>query len=399
MEKWKNRIGLVVTIGFCAFFLTGFSSLDAKAFEWPKNFHIGTSGVGTNNYVIASIWGAALEKNSGMKVRVVPENDSGRILATVDGEIECIFFDSSEMDAYYRGLGAFADLPKANFYTLWFEKDVSQSFAVAADSPFHTFADFREYVENGNKIKVGHFAPAVGWSKRALGGFAAFAGIDISDIEPVPFGSIRNMYFSIPEKTADVIQMGPTSGAVPELMATPAGMRFLDMAVDDTAAWNRFLEVMNTDMAAQKLEWAPTKSLAGLGVTVSPAIWTVLDTLDEKLVYNIAKYLHQGYAEYSQASVQMERMNLPIFRKYLDIASLPVHPGTVRYLKEIGQWTAEDDIWNTKAMKTMQNYVDTWQKAAAMAEQKKIAIEIDNKDWEKLWADMIKDLPIFKTRF
>ena len=40
---------------------------------------------------------------------------------------------------------------------------------------------------------------------------------------------------------------------------------------------------------------------------------------------------------------------------------VPFHEGAVRYLKEKGIWTAEDDAWNEKRTQRMNALVEAWE--------------------------------------
>ncbi len=77
---------------------------------------------------------------------------------------------------------------------------------------------------------------------------------------------------------------------------------------------------------------------------------------------------------------------------------IPVHTGTIRYLREVGKWTEADDTWNTEAKTLVQRYVDAWTQASAAAKAKNIPIKAGDKSWEDLWASYVKDIPPLKVR-
>ncbi len=340
-----------------------------------------------------------MEESVGTKVRVTPEPDPARILRAIDEETDMLFLDLGEVGFYYRGLTAFSDLPKANFYAVWFEYDPCMGYLVRGDSEWETIYDLKEYVEQGNKIRSAHFAPAAGWSMRALGCLAAFLGVPEESIEPVPFGSIRDLYYSVPDGKADVVNAGMSGGTLVEIMAKPHGVKFLDLPATDRAGWERLLEVLPTEWPAQVNDWGAVEEFVGIGCMVAPALYFALPSLDEELVYQLAKWIDENYDDYKGTCTEATRMSLERFREYLDISCVPVHPGTVKYLKEIGEWTSADDTWNEAAKALMQRYVDAWEEASAEASANNIKIEMGNKDWEDLWASYVKDIPPLKTRY
>ena len=78
--------------------------------------------------------------------------------------------------------------------------------------------------------------------------------------------------------------------------------------------------------------------------------------------------------------------------------SIPVHPGTIRYLKEIGYWTAENDRINQESLELEKRYEKAWQTALADAKAKKIKISPKNKKWMDLWDSHRSKLPRKGTR-
>jgi len=61
--------------------------------------------------------------------------------------------------------------------------------------------------------------------------------------------------------------------------------------------------------------------------------------LDEELAYTLAKWFPHSPSTNTKASTPVYAYEaLEVFRNYLDRSPLPIHEGTVRYLKEIGAW-------------------------------------------------------------
>lgn len=392
------NIKRLLVVAFCLSLSMPCISATAADYTWPNELYIGTSGAGSSHHVISSAWGAVMAKDTGSKVRITPEPDPARLMRAIKGDTDMIFMDLGELASYYRGVGAFSDLPKEKFYTVWMEFDPPMGYIVAGDSDLKTLDDIVAKVNAGKRVRVAHFAPAPAWGMRITHMLPAFLDIPKEKLTPVPFGSIRDMYYSVLDGKADIVCGGLTTTILPELMATPKGIRFLDIP-DDKEAWKRALEVIPTEWPGQVNDWGNPKDFRGLGCMVAVSLYVATDKSDEDLIYNISKWIHTNFDSYKDAMPQLARMNLKRFREFLDVSAAPVHPGTVKYLKEIGAWTAEDDQWNQEADALMQRYVDAWPKAAAAAKSQKIKIEMGNKKWEALWADTIKDIPPLKTRY
>jgi hypothetical protein len=119
---------------------------------------------------------------------------------------------------------------------------------------------------------------------------------------------------------------------------------------------------------------------------------------DEELVYEIAKFLGESYDEYKDKQSILEQWSLEALRSYIDRAVIPFHSGTIKYLKEKGIWTAEDDTWNEGQLELMDRYEEAWEAATEEALSNNIKIERDNEEWLDLWDSYREQLPIFKVR-
>jgi len=91
-------------------------------------------------------------------------------------------------------------------------------------------------------------------------------------------------------------------------------------------------------------------------------------------------------------------MGVKYFREYLDYAFFPVAEGTVRYLKEIGQWTAADDKWNNEAIALMDRWVKARNAALDEAKAKGVKIHWENKEYLDILGKHTKDIPVFRLR-
>jgi len=126
-------------------------------------------------------------------------------------------------------------------------------------------------------------------------------------------------------------------------------------------------------------------------------ISTRADT-DPELVYHLCKWLDENYNAYKDLYVTCQTIARANYRAFLDVNPFPVHEGAIKYLKEIGIWTAVDDTQNNAAIASLNRYVDAYQKAITMADDKKIHIDPGNKDWISLWESYKKELglPAYK---
>lgn len=370
--------------------------------KWSGDLLIGTPAVGAATHASAAAWGAIMEKMTGTRVRVIPEGSEGaRMRRLLDGELTLSSVTMTEQTVYLQGEEAYVASPKGEIRTIWHHADTPWGWAVRGDSELKTIYDIRRAVEAGKKVRVAvntSSGSMIIWAEKALPAFLGFLGREdlMKNIVFVPLGSYAANVKSIAEGKADVAMVATISAVTYEIEAHPRGLRWLEKPVADKKGW------------AEVLKWRPTAIPAKMGIGVKSAIgregwlsnfvYAGTTATDPELAYNLSKWLHQNFESYKGAHDICARMSLDIFREFLNFSPVPIHDGTIRYLKEIGKWTAADDLWNAEAKKLTARYVEAWRQATSRAHERKIRIAHDSKEWVELWGSVTKDIPEFKVR-
>lgn len=265
-------------------------------------------------------------------------------------------------------------------------------WVVRGDSKIKTIYDIKNM--KGVRVPLDTAATSlVTTPKEAL---PAFLDMNPQDLTFVTYGSYTPYVQSIADGKADVAFVSPQSAVTYEIEANPQGIRWLDMPAEDKAGWARWLKV-NPTQSPGLWTWGVKTAIGHYGCILPHSYWTTAD-VDEELIYQLAKWFHKNYDAYKDGYVSCARMHIDVFRDYLSHSPFPLHTGTIRYLKEIGKWTAEDDAWNKSAIELMTKYVTAWKNATAEAKAKGIEINSGNKAWVDLWAGYIKSIPRFTTR-
>jgi hypothetical protein len=99
------------------------------------------------------------------------------------------------------------------------------------------------------------------------------------------------------------------------------------------------------------------------------------------MIYRLAKWFKESFDSYKTTHTVASRMSMEQLRSFLDFCPLPVSEGTVRYLKEIGQWTAADDKWNGEAIKLMDQWIKVRNAAMDEAKAKGVRLHWENKEY------------------
>jgi len=366
---------------------------EEKQWEWPDSLIIGTPAVGTGSHAMTSALAPILEKDTGMKVRVIPEDvESVRYKKLIEGKFDIASLSVSEMEMAIVGLGGYADKARYPVRILWHQNDTPWMFAAPGNSDLKTIYDIKK--RKGIKIAINTASPAM--TTTVKDGLLGFLGISEDDVTFVPFGGYSESVRGIVEGKAEVALISPMSAVTHEIAASPIGVKWLDMPLTDKEGWKRFMPHRPTAIPA-KITWGVESAIGHYGYTSNYLYWVRADT-DPELVYHLAKWFHEKFDSYKDAHAACARMDIDIFRSFLDYCPAPVHDQTVKYLKEIGKWTAKDDEWNSDAAAMVDKYCNVWNAATAEASSKGITISADNDQWLEVWSSYKKDLPRLVSR-
>jgi len=394
MKRFK-KIGFAFIM---LFFIIEFSiSTSLLAWEWPKELTIGTTGLGTGTYAQTLAWGSVLEEKTGMKVRVRPtDNYAERQRAHKAGQfpIDCRtvtdFIEIIEGGELY----ALRDGGPYEIGIVWVQLGVPFGYIALGDSEIKTVYDLKK-----KKWRISLFTPSPS-SVLHVKGLLAWAGVDEKDVILVPTTSWSANTKSVVEGRADIAFTSPTSTVTYEVEANPKGIRWINFPEEDKGGIERYLNKARGPIFMRNT--IGVKSSIGIYMFNNVQYYHAKQSTDSELIYNLAKWLGENYEAYKGKHKSNEEMSIDNFRGFLDrvrsMYYIPVHVGTVRYLKEKGKWSREDDAWNKKNMELNKKYVEAYNAAIAAADEKKIEIAPKNEAWLSLWKDYKKGLPLLCTK-
>ncbi len=111
----------------------------------------------------------------------------------------------------------------------------------------------------------------------------------------------------------------------------------------------------------------------------------------EAEVYEVAKAMDEAFDLYK--NVNATTKNWAITKAGRTPADVAWHPGSIKYLKEKGVWSAADEAWNTARMARHAKVIEEWDNATdafnawrAAEKKKKNKIKV-SAAWPKYWAD------------
>lgn len=395
-----NRFPTMLAGAAAAAMLVAATALPGQAqgdFTWPRLLVIGTPGTASGSFASTNGWGPVLQRETGVTVRVVPEdNEPQRFRRLTDRrDIQISSVSGAEMRFQVQGIGGYASAPPAAMRVLWHHNDTPWGYVVSGNSDIQSIDDV---ARGGVRVTRGMFSPPMQVAvNEALPAFLGLTPEEAADkIVYIPAGSYAENCRSVVEGKSDVAYCAPISSVLAEMEGAPGGIRWLDMPMDRAEAWDRFL-AHRPDLVPTTIDLG-VSTARGVGGLTSNFLYAVPADTDEDFAYNMAKWLHESFDAYKSSHPLAERMSLDHFRLYLDRSPMPIHAGTVRYLREVGAWTDEDDVWNDAAADLMDQWLAAREAAMAEARGNRVEINFENPAFLEILARHTADLEGFRSR-
>lgn len=369
----------------------------AQDYDWPRLLVIGTPGTSTGSFASTNGWGPVLQAQTGATVRIVPEDSEQiRYLRLTDREdIAISSVAAAEMRFQVEGIGGYAGVKPTAQRIMWHHNDTPWGYVVAGDSDIQSIADIKK---GGVRVTQGLFSPAMVTAVNDA--LPAFLGMTpeeaAANIEFVPASSYGENCRSVVEGKSDVAYCAPISSVLSEMEGAPGSIRWLNMDPADTAGWDGYLT--HRPMLIPTEISLGVKTAQGVGGVTSNFLYSVPASADVDFVYNMAKWMHGSFDAYKGTHALAARMSMELFRGYLDRTPMPVHEGTVKYLREIGQWTDADDAWNTAAIEQMDSWIAARQAGLKEAREQGIEVNFENQEFLDLMAKKTEGLTGFRSR-
>ena len=364
---------------------------DKLQYNWPKSINITSPSKGPKYYAPLAFAGV-LEEKTGMKVRITPEEVGAQRLNSfrrkefeifAEGSGGPLFFMEGRDEYAAKGSGP---LPITIMWPATIEPFAPM---LRGDTEYKTIKDLKPGLT---------FAVPPGIAPRAnCYGVAAWAGLKDNEWSMVEFGSMNAAIKAIPDGKADTVWWIPDAGETFEAETTPKGLHWLDLDPKaDPARAEQALDKCPNWMFGKAPDTS-VKSAKDKKVVLVPTYLYVLEDLDEDLVYNMCKFIHENHASIMEKHASTATMSLDSFKSILGAGFIPLHTGTIKFLKEKGIWTSADDKRQTYNKNLFNRYIEAFGAAVAEADKKKIKATPNNEEWLNVWAKHKRDIPRLKV--
>lgn len=363
-----------------------------------KTITVGIQGRGSSTIKDMSIIASLLEKQTGIRVEAVPEDNilqklewlkNGRIDALYEGSSLPAYLECKRPEEIERNRGPFQNRIFGSAHTGAF------GFMVRGDSPIKTIYDIGPSTRIAMPSQAGDMVYALlAWLKLNQEPTPESTEEAKWNANLISFDSWEASLRSIAEGKADVAGATPENPLVKEAADGAHGIRFLDLPVkDDPEGAERFRQFVPFGKLVPALKQG-VKEIWGVTSMVGPACLWCRPNLDSDLAYELTKWFDENYELYKDKGNKLYTYTREALRWTLDVAMAPVHDGAMEYFREVGLWTGADDARQEYNLKLMDWYCETWTQAITQANKKGIVISLANEEWLKLWANCKKEFGI-----
>lgn len=369
----------LLKVGAGAAALTSLPRIGHAAPALPQAMIFTCHSTGSGN-VMAMALADALQKKNTTRIRVTPaSNGVGLVLPLKTGRADFTFaanelFFASEA-AYEFGT---RDWNGPQELRLVLAPPKALGLASARDANIFKPADLK-----GKRLAYVKGSPSVNVKMDA---YLAFAGLTRKDVEVVWLSnSARGSKEALLNNQADAVTYTPNSAAMKEVEMSPRGLRWVEFPPDDKKGWARLQAIMPAITPRRETQgeaMSPEKPVNIMGWKY-PQIACYADKSADD-VYAFIKALDEAFDLYK--SVHPDMPSLQISMAGRTPADAPFHDGAVRYLKEKGVWTAEDQAWQESRVERIRAVHRVWDKAVAEYSRGRPANRADDAEaWSEFW--------------
>ncbi|WP_136246628.1 TAXI family TRAP transporter solute-binding subunit [Halomonas borealis] len=320
--------------------------------DMPETLNWTAYGTGTSGHAQIMAIGQIIQQRSGTQFRVIPgANDILRMSPLKTGRVDLC---ACGIASYYgsEGVMMFAGRdwgPQPIRVISTSMASFGLGMAVAGDVDVQTPADLE-----GKRVAYIRGDDAL---NKAAEAYLAFGGLSWDDVERVVFPGYNSAFDGIISGRADAAVTTTVTPAAQRLAASPRGVQWPELPLDDDAGWKR--------MEAVAPYFQPHKVTAGAGIPESgyqsasypyPIMVGNAD-LEYATAYGLIQTLVEDYDRYKEAApgaagygVDNQNMTWVI----------PFHEAVVDYYREAGLWSDAKQAHQEQLLKRQRLLAATW---------------------------------------
>lgn len=361
-----------------------------SAFSWPSIFVVNTTSSTSSAYSQTLAWATVIEKDTGMAVRLLPEDSNNTKFRRVKlGEVNCMYDTITDVANLLEATNGFQTNDGGPFAVrnLMIDNIQTALLVVRGDSTVDTIQDIT------TSTKIAYWADAS--MTPVINAIANVVGCTSDDLTLVPCSAYGDMIKMVGDGSADLCPyITPSASSLIEVAAGNKGVKILDfnpaLYGDECAKWQEIFPNQSFTPVVSGYEGA----LGKYGYSNYAGVWTSADQ-DEELVYNLFKYFMENEAAIVPTYDSFQYYwNLETYADFAATTPIAIHDGVIRYLKEVGVWTDAMQARQDYNVALAEWYTELYQEALADATAQKITVSIDNDAWNELWSQCKEDAGI-----
>jgi TRAP transporter TAXI family solute receptor len=342
---------IVVVLASAAFPVPAASAQDAKL---PQTLTFTAYDTGTSGFNIAVAVGKTFKDQHNTDLRVLPAgNDVARLTPIKNGRAQA---SAMGVGTYFaqEGVLEFATRdwgPQALQVLLSSVDCNGANLGIAKDTGVTELRDLKGK-------RVGFVVGAPSLNQNALAALA-FGGVTRSDVKIVEFASFGAMWKGMINNDVDAAFASTITAQTKEVETSPRGLVWPAWPHSDKAGWERIKKIapfINPHVATCGSAGLSPQSPKEMGGFPYP-IFTAYASLPADVSYAITKAMITGYDAYKDAAPGASGLAVG---KQTKKWVLPFHAGAVKALKEAGNWTPDDEAYNTQLFKRQGVLADAW---------------------------------------
>ncbi len=356
----------------------------SKAFSWPEYFTVCTPNVGTGNHSIASAWTPEFTADTKVRARVLPApNGYARAEWLNNKQVDLSLYQASDYIEQLDAIEGFASKTAgpADSRTIYLSLVTAWGIMVRGDSPIKTIKDI------GPQTRITWYRGS-SFIMTGIRALLATQGLTPEQVKLVEVGSYGANSKVIAEGRADVAYTSPLSDLNYEVEANPKGIRWLEIPTKEKdpkayAAW-KGLQAGYSIMPVKN----GVPSAMGVRMSIAYQNYHVRGDESEEFVYHLVKWLDENHKRYKDKYIHAKLMTLENLIEFLESDPVePIHPGTIKYLKEKGLWKDKYERQNAFNLALSKKYIDGFRAAVKAAEAKGIQVKVGEKPWLDFWKE------------
>lgn len=354
-EESRMTTTLLRTSASIAVMALSIGSAAAADVKLPSNISWTAYGTTSSGYAQSVGLGKMLKEKYNADLRIIPgKNDVSRMAPLKAGQSPLC---ACGIAAYFaqEGVLMFAakDWGPMKLYNLFnnIGRNGQQAMA-AADAGIKTAADMK-----GKRVTWVKGADALNQNMTAM---LAFGGLTWKDVQKVEVPGWKQSIEAVINGQADSAWGSTISSAYAQLAASPRGIYFPPLTHSDKAGWARAKAVApwwSPAMVTAMIKGAKDTPLPHQGSNYPYPIFVGMSNTPDDLAYGLTKAVMENYESFKENGPGMDGYQLG----NQNLAYIfPYHPAAVKYYKEKGVWTAEDDKHNAMLVKRQGVLAAAW---------------------------------------